>query len=111
MTKHRRLFYIIFLIVITTGCGYREGIIQPAQKSYLWFTGNIDNAVAYVDDNAPFSLQCSLANKEDCKSNSSLVHYQLSPGKHNVVIKRNDKIVANRVLMLGEGMTTEIDIP
>lgn len=105
--------FVLFVILILIGCGYREGVIQTAPKSYLWFTGNTNNAVVYIDDNKPFNLSLYERdiNTGESKARTDLIHYQLAPGKHNIIVKREDKVVVNRMLILGEGMTTEIEIP
>jgi len=105
--------FVLLIILILAGCGYREGVIQPAPKSYLWFTGNTNNALVYIDDITPFNLSPYErdANTGESKPRSDLIHYQLAPGKHTIIVKKGDRIVVNRVLILGEGITTEIEIP
>lgn len=101
------------MALLVASCGYKEGVIQPSPKSYLWFTGNIENADVYIDDSNLFKLDQYVKDPAsgENRAPSRSVHYQLAPGKHTVVIKKENKIVVNRVLILGEGMTTEIEIP
>ncbi len=101
----------IFLIVLTgcmlitlSSCGYKEGVIQPGDKSYLVFTGNTQNMQVIIDNNDPFSAQTSV-------DNWSGTHYQISPGKHIIIIKKRNEIVLQREILVGNGMTKEIQVP
>ena len=101
----------IFLIVLTgcvlitlSSCGYKEGVIQPGDKSYLVFTGNTQNIQIIIDNNDSFPAQTSV-------DNGSGTHYQISPGKHLIVIKKGDGIVLQREILVGNGMTKEIQVP
>jgi len=101
-------------LTFIAGCGYREGIIQQDLKSYLWFTGETENALVFIDDKEPFALQESNYAQEDAgrkTHKNDFIHYQLAPGKHKIVVKKNGRIVVDRVLILGGGMTKEISIP
>jgi len=90
------------LLVLCCGCGLREGVVQKEPKSFLWFTGNTINASVYIDDLAPFTLS---------EENDELIHYEISPGKHKIVVKRSGNEIVNRVVLLGSGITKEIQIP
>jgi hypothetical protein len=101
---------IILLCLCIFGCGYKEGIVQTSPKSYLWFTGKTADAIVYINDLRPFSLNKPI-NEDPSRPQNELTHYQLQPGKYNIIVKKNDSVVVNRVVILGEGMTTEIEIP
>ena len=101
----------IFLIVLTScvlitlsSCGYKEGVIQPGDKSYLVFTGNTQNIQIIIDNRDPFSAQTSV-------ESGRVKHYQISPGKHMIVIKKGNEIVLQREILVGSGMTKEIQVP
>lgn len=85
------------------GCGLQEGVIQKESKSSLWFTGNIKNSIVYIDDLAPINLNDN--------SGFDPIHYEISPGKHVIVVKRSGEEVVNRNILLGSGITKEIHIP
>lgn len=88
--------------------------MQPDQTSFLWFTGNTKDAVVYIDDTAPIDLnETRYINPSTGENVSSVdkIHYELSPGTHTVVVKRGGAIVVNRTLLLGNGITREINIP
>jgi hypothetical protein len=111
-----RVWHIVVLTVslCLVGCGYREGVVQPSPKSYLWFTGNTASAVVYIDGIKPFALKGPYDRDpatDENRPRSEITHYQLQPGKYNVVVKRGDQVIVNRVIILGEGMTTEIEVP
>ena len=91
----------LVLFGICYGCGLKEGVIQNEAKSYIYFTGDTQNAVAYIDDLDPINLN----------SSSNDVHFEISSGKHNIIVKKSGKEVVNRTLLLGSGITREIRIP
>ncbi len=106
---------LIFLF-LCGGCGgIKEGVVNKEPKSFLWFTGNTQNAIAYIDDLDPIDLneQSSIASNEDENNTnrSAQVHYQISPGKHAVVIKKSGVEIVSRIILLGNGITKEIQIP
>ena len=96
------------------GCGYHEGVVQEDRKSYLWFTGETESAVVILDDIETFELKSShYIDKEtgERKKSTKLTHYQIAPGKHRLIVKKNDRVVVDRVLIIGNGITREIQIP
>jgi hypothetical protein len=111
-----RVWYLFVLAVCLSlaGCGYREGVVQPSPKSYLLFSGNTADAVAYIGDLKPFRIKGPYERDPAADENrprSETTLYQLQPGKYNIVVKKGDNVVVNRVIILGEGMTTEIEVP
>jgi len=100
MDKIKYAFFLGLLLILSACGGYREGVIQSDSKSYLHFTGNIQDTVVSIDHIEPFSLG----------SESDNVHYQISPGKHSIIIKRGAKLIVNREIFLGKGLTKEINI-
>lgn len=112
--KARIITLFLTILLFVAGCGYKEGVRNTEPQSYLWFTGNTSGAVVYVDDNQPFELEASTlsADSDDTDAQKkSLTYYQTTPGKHNVIVKRNGEVVVNRAFMIGNGMTKEIQIP
>ncbi len=96
------------------GCGYVEGVVQKSEKSFLWFTGNTENAVVYIDDKEFVRLTASYYIDEKTGEKTrkeETVHYQIEPGKHEIRVERDGKVLVNRLLILGNQMTKEIDIP
>jgi hypothetical protein len=96
------------------GCGYREGVVQPSPKSFVWFSGNTAGAVAYIGDIQPFALKGPGESDQpasDRRSPGGATLHQIQPGKYNIVVKKGDRVVVNRTVILGEGMTTEIEVP
>jgi hypothetical protein len=105
---------LIFLL-LCGGCGLKEGVVQKESKSFLWFTGNTQNAIAYIDNLAPIDLNnktyIASDEEENNTNRSKEIHYQISPGKYTIVIKRAGVVVVNRTILLGNGITKEIQIP
>ena len=96
----KRLISLVFLCVLVCSCGYREGIIQKDEKSYLRFMGNVANVQVLIDDMQPFNIQ---ANETKL--------YQIPPGKHQVAIYRDSKLIVNRVVYVQSQATMEVEIP
>jgi hypothetical protein len=94
---------ITCLLISFTACGYKEGIIQSSPNSYLKFTGNTRNAFATLDGSDPFPIQGS-------SDNGKIIHYEISPGKHRIIIQRNNTVILDRDMLIGKGMTKEINV-
>lgn len=114
MTYNGIINLALTVLLLCGGCGLKEGIVQKEPKSYLWFTGDTQDATVYIDDLAPIALnrQSSTAtNKDENTNRSNQVHYEISPGKHSIVVKKLGKELVNRRVLLGNGITKEIQIP
>jgi len=115
MTK--KIFIVIgisiaLLFIIT--CGYREGVLQKDSVSYVWFTGNVEGAMASIDNGEPFALQVSNYPQDASsggKSDAKYVHYKLSPGKHRITVKKQGQVVVDRIVILENENIKEIDVP
>lgn len=93
-----------FCLVVFFGCGLRETVVQKEQLSYLSFTGDISNSIVHIDDLEPIVLNSNHPNNKN-------VQYELSSGKHHIVVLKDGKEVVNRILLLGSGSVKEIKIP
>jgi hypothetical protein len=115
MSYQKNIYLGLVILLLCVGCGLKEGVVQKEPKSFLWFTGNIQNAIVYIDDLSPIILNKSQASPGveggNSTEKSNEIHYEISPGKHLIVIKKMDKEVVNRILLLGNGITREIKIP
>lgn len=109
------IFAALVLFIAITGCGsYHEGVVHEAPRSFLWFTGNTHNTFVLIDNGEPFELKKSYHIDEDTGrkvENKKVTHYQIAPGKHNIIVTKGDQVIVNRVIMIGNGMTKEIQIP
>ncbi|BBO79722.1 hypothetical protein DSCO28_02880 [Desulfosarcina ovata subsp. sediminis] len=105
---------VLISMVIFLGCGLKEGVIQKDSQSYLLFTGNTQSAVAYIDDFNPINLTKKInsasENNGHTKYNKETL-YEISPGKHKVIVKKDGNVIVERVLLLSGGITKEINIP
>ncbi len=99
---------IILIMVFLSGCGYREGTLQKSDKSYLWFTGNTENAVVFMDNKEFVRLDVNADRRDQI---DVPIHYQIEPGKHEIRIERDGKVILNRVMILGSQMTREVEVP
>ncbi len=88
-------------VLVFCGCGLNETVTQKEKVSYLNFTGDTVGAVVRIDDLAPIVL-----NNEEKN-----VHYEISSGKHHIIVIKNGAQVVNRKILLGSGSSKEIRIP
>jgi hypothetical protein len=96
----RQILIIFLLSIFFAACGgYNEGVVQKSEKGFLKFTGNISQIVIKIDDAAPFNYD---------KNNPV---YQIKPGKHTVLVIRNDEIIVNRTVLVDNQTTMEIEVP
>jgi hypothetical protein len=114
--SYKNILYLgLVLLLLSGGCGLKEGVVHKEPKSFLWFTGNTHEAIVYIDDLNPIILDeinSSASDKDENTTNKSgQVHYQISPGKHTVVVIKSGKEVVNRNILIGDGITREIQIP
>ncbi len=105
------ILMVSFLVV--AGCGIREVVIQPDNKSYIWLSGNIDGVVVIVDSNKPLlvtGFNSTNSQREELDSDKRML-YEVKPGKHEVIVKRNGKVVVHRVIIINSGSIKEINVP
>ena len=115
--SYQKLAFIIlglFVFLLCVGCGLKEGVVQKEAKSYLWFTGNTEGALVYIDDLKPIELgknyYIDSETGEKTEKNKE-IHYELTPGKHRVIVKKMGTKIVNRIVLLGNGIVKEIEIP
>ena len=114
--SYQKIIYLgLVILLLCTGCGLKEGVVQKEPKSFLWFTGNTQNAIVYIDDLSPIILNESHVSAgvegDYNKEKSDKIHYEISPGKHSIIVKKMGEEVVNRIVFLGDGITKEIKIP
>ena len=111
----RKLIVIFVLLIfpIFYNCGFREGVIQPDKQSYIWFSGNTESAIASIDNENEFQIEPNyyLDNQGNKINKSGKALYEVKPGKHEIVVKRDNEIIVNRILMISAGATKEIKVP
>lgn len=79
--------------------GYNQGIVQQAEKGYLKFIGNTQDVKVVIDDGG----EIALVDKNHV--------YQVKPGRHEVKAFRSGHLVLNRIVVLDNQTTMEIEIP
>ena len=109
---HRRILsgilILFFGVACLAGCGYQEGVLVKEPASYFWFTGNFQEAWVKIDDKEPFAPGKSGTAPG---SGEGKVYYQISPGKHRVIVERGGQKVVDKVFYVGDGTIQEIQIP
>jgi hypothetical protein len=93
--------------LLMSGCGgYKEGMVQPDQESYIFFSGHLAAAVATIDGNIVLKLDEPAEKDPEGKT-----LYRIKPGKHEVVVTRDGKTIVHRSIMVGSGAAKEIAVP
>lgn len=96
------LIFICGIMALSFGCGRQTGVTSPEQVAWLSFVGNTKGAVFVIDNGASVALSTS---KKDDK------WYEVAPGKHAILVMRNNKIVVKRTVLIGNQQTKEIRVP
>ncbi|GFM38271.1 hypothetical protein [Desulfovibrio psychrotolerans] len=105
----KRIFAFLMLsaVLFIAGCGAHDGVVSKADVSWLSFVGDTRGAMVSIDDAAPFLLRPAGYDKKQPKPQ----WYEVSPGRHTVVITRNDAVIVHREVLVGTGQTKEILVP
>jgi hypothetical protein len=114
MKKWVVLTVMVMAVFVFSGCGYQEGIRQPDRQSFIWFSGEISNAVAIIDNNEPFKVEQNYYVDSDTGervSKNRRTLYQLRPGRHVIIVKKNGQIIVHREVLIGAGATKEVRVP
>jgi len=97
--KNFKLKTVFLLAVLLGGCGFHEGVIESERRSFVKFTGALSGAEVTIDG-AVVSM-----------SDDDNAVYEISPGKHNIQVRKKGAIQVNRNLLFGNGITKEVKIP
>jgi hypothetical protein len=93
-----RFIVLLILASLISACGYTTGTIQKAEKSFIVFSGNLENVKIHIDELEPFT-----------PSNGK--HYEMAPGKHSLLAYREEKLLLKRIIILENQVTMEIKVP
>jgi hypothetical protein len=104
----RKLLFSGLLFLSIVSCGYYEGVVQPTPRSYLVFIGNTNGATAVIDGTITLNLDKELLTTDE---GAKTILFQVAPGKHKVIVTRMGREIVNRVIILADGATKEIQIP
>lgn len=114
MKKWVFLTLAVVAMLVLAGCGYQEGIRQPDRQSFIWFSGETTEALAIIDDNEPFRVDQAYYVDSDTGervSKNGRTLYQIKPGRHVIIVKKNGQVVVHRDLIIGAGATKEVRVP
>ncbi|TWX72632.1 hypothetical protein [Colwellia sp. C1TZA3] len=99
--KRLNLVLVLLFASMVTACGYNSGVRTPDSVSYVYFTGNAVGTEVVVGSRTPF-----IVDKLGYKN-----VYEVSPGKQRVTIRKNGKVLVDRVVLLGDGQDKEFNVP
>ena len=89
----------ILALSLLSACGYKEGVVTAAQKSNLFFSGNTANVLVSIDGGERFPVKNGRDNL-----------YSIAPGKHRVLVYRNGNVIAERDVLVSDGVSKEIEV-
>jgi hypothetical protein len=89
----------LLLMLLASGCGYKEGVKTQSQKSYLYFNGDVSDITVSVDDAVEFTVTAGEKNQ-----------YAITPGKHTVKIYRGGHLLIIREVYISDGVAKEIEV-
>lgn len=96
----KKILYIGLIILLFSGCGYKEGVSTETQKSYLFFTGNTADKLVSIDSGSKFAII----------KNGKSHQYSVKPGKHLVEIYQGDIMIVNREVFVSDEIAKEIEV-
>jgi hypothetical protein len=89
-----------FLSLILSSCGgYNTGILQKSDKGFIKFSGNTVGMSISLDDGVRFTKD----EKVDL--------IELKPGKHTIKVFRDETLMVNRIIIVENQNTIEIEVP
>lgn len=96
-------------LLLLMGCYYgkRSATIQTADNCSLQFSGNSEGVRVVIDESTPFILE----KRVDPDRFKPLKLYEIQPGKHHIQAFRNEKMIIDQLIYLGNNETKEILIP
>jgi len=104
----KRLALACMLLLSVVSCGYYEGVVQPTPRSYVTFIGNLEGAVAVIDGTITINID-----EERLKTGEAgkAILFQVAPGRHKIIVTKTGREVVERVVIIADGATKEIQIP
>lgn len=95
-----KILLSMLLIVIFMSCGgYNTGTVQQSEKGFLKFIGKTEQLRIVIDDG-----EAMISGKND-------IVYQVKPGRHAVKVFRSEQLLVDRVIVVDNQATMEIEIP
>jgi hypothetical protein len=109
--QHFKHLLVLILVIILvdigfTSCDTGTTVVQQNCQSQLCFTGNFVNAIVCIDEQKPIELKTPSRGTESLKN-----YYEVSPGRHRLVIYKEGEVVIDRFIFVHQNMTKEIKIP
>ncbi len=90
---------LIFSVTLISCGGYTSGTIQKSEKGFLKFTGKTEAIMISVDAGTRFAYDVKID------------LYEVKPGRHTVTVYRNNQIVVDRIVIVDNQTTFEIEVP
>ena len=89
-----------FLSIILSACGgYNTGILQKSEKGFIKFSGNTVGMTISLDEGERFT------------KDEKIDLIEIKPGKHSVKVFRNESLMVNRIIIVENQNTVEIEVP
>jgi hypothetical protein len=95
--RHR--ISILIIMVLIVGCGgYNTGINHKAEKGFIKFSGNTLDIKVSIDSGPQFTIDVEVD------------QYELMPGKHSVQVFRNNQLIVDRIIIIDNQTTFELEV-
>jgi hypothetical protein len=103
-----------FLTIVSCIIGRREGVVQKPDASYLHFTTLDKENYKYsfslvVDDGQPFAIEIDKTTNRNTRFTYKDL-YQITPGKHLIKVFKNNNLIIEKTVYVGNQETIEIEI-
>ena len=110
-----KILIIIALLLVVTGCGYKESVTQTRDLAYLKFTKSMFKSYTVtVNNKDTFNLgKCiQSASNEQCTNDTDDKLYEISSGNVYIkVVDENNQVVVNKSMYIGSGSSVEVTLP
>ena len=93
-----RISILIFMLLIVGCGGYNTGINQKAEKGFIKFSGNTLDITVSIDNGPQFTIDVGVD------------QYELLPGKHMVKVFRNNQLIIDRIIIIDNQSTFELEV-
>src|ERR1035437_4491164 len=91
---------VIFLSLLASYCGgYKSEVNQNSEKGFLKFKSSVPAFSFVIDERVQMN------------NDPKIDQYEIKPGKHNVKVYRDDKLIVNRIIFVDNQTTFEIEVP
>lgn len=109
MNMMRSLFITTLLVALLSACGSYQAVTQVDSVGYIQFTGEPSNEQILINGQNVGTLGDSLESFD--LNGKTVTRVQVTPGTHEVEVRRDGKTVVKRKIYLSDGNNAEVNLP